>query len=160
MKTYIGLRFSANQLLCCVQLSATPWTTALQASLSIASSRVYSDLCPLSWWSHLTISSSVFPLLLLPSILPSIRIFSIESVLWSSGQSIAVSASISVLPMNIQDWGNHFRIDWMDPPAVQGTLKGLLQSHTSKASILWCSAFFIVQFFTSIHDYWENHTFD
>ena len=68
------------------------------------------------------------------------------SQFFASGvQSIAVSASISVLPMNIQDWGNHFRMDWMDPLAVQGTLKSLLQHHTSKASILWCSAFFIVQ---------------
>ena len=60
----------------------------------------------------------------------------------SGGQSIGVSASASVLPMNIQD---RFRIDWLDLLAVQGTLKSLLQHHSSKASILWCSAFFIVQ---------------
>ena len=74
------------------------------------------------------------PLLLLPSIFPSIRIFSNE-FFTSGGQSIGVSASASILPVNIQD----FRMDWM------GTLKSLLQHHSPKASILWCSAFFIVQ---------------
>ena len=73
-------------------------------------------------------------LLLLPSIFPNIKVFSNES---SGGQSIGVSASTSVLPMNTQDW--------LDLLAVQGTLKSLLQHHSSKASILWCSAFFTVQ---------------
>ena len=91
------------------------------------------------------------PFLLLPSIFPSIKVFSNESAFTSSGQSIGVSASASVLPMNIQDGFNLL--------AVQGTLKSLLQHHSSKASILQCSAFFIVQL-TSVHDYWKNHSFD
>ena len=68
------------------------------------------------------------------------------SQLFTSGaQSIGVSASKSVLPMNTQDWSISFRMDWLDLLAVQGTLKSLLQHHSSKASILWCLAFFIVQ---------------
>ena len=83
------------------------------------------------------------PLLLPHSIFLSIRVFSNESVLhirWPKG----VSASASVLPMNIQDWFP-LGMDWFDLLAVQGTLKSLLQHHSSKASILWCSAFFMVQ---------------
>ena len=96
------------------------------------------------------------PLLLLPSILPSI--FSNESVLcirrpeyWSFSFSISPSNEFSRLIS--------FRIDWLDLLAVQGTLTSLLQHHSSKASILWHSAFLIVQL-TSIHDYWKNHSFD
>ena len=84
------------------------------------------------------------PLLLLPSIFPSIRVFSKESVLhirWSKYWSF----SFSISPSN--EWSGliSFRIDWLDLLAVQGTLKSLLQHHSSKASILWCSAFFIVK---------------
>ena len=75
----------------------------------------------------------------------------------SGGQSIGVSASASVLPMNIQDIS--FRMDWLDLLAVQGTLKSLLQHHSSKASILQHSASFS-PILTSIHDYWKNHSFD
>ena len=83
------------------------------------------------------------PLLLQPSIFPSIRVFSYESVLTTGGQSIGVSASASVLPMNIQDW---FPLGWTGwISLLQGTLKSLFQHHSSKASILWCSAFYIVQ---------------
>ena len=77
-----------------------------------------------------------------PSIFPSIRVFPMSQFFTSGGQSSGVSASASVLPMNIQDW---FKIDWLDLLAVQGTLKSLLQHHSSKASILQRSAFFIVQ---------------
>ena len=83
-----------------------------------------------------------FPLLLLPSIFPSIRVFSNESVLHITYQSIGVLASASVLPMNTQGWIS-FRMDWLDLLAVQGTLKSLLQHHSSKASILRPSAFFM-----------------
>ena len=86
------------------------------------------------------------PLLLPPSIFPSIRVFSNESVLALRGQSIGVSASASVLPMNQSFPGLiSFRMDWLDLLAVQGTLKSLLQHHSSKVSLLQCSAFFIVQ---------------
>ena len=82
------------------------------------------------------------PLLLLPSIFPSIRSFPMSLFLASGGQNIGASASALVLPINIQDW---FPLGWLDLLAVQGTLKSLLQHHSSKASILWHSTFFIVQ---------------
>ena len=90
------------------------------------------------------------PLLLLPSIFPSIRVFSSDQFFISSGQSTGVSASASVIPMNIHiSVGSQFQIswksDWLDLLAVQGTLKSLLQHHSSKASILQHSAFFTVQ---------------
>ena len=84
------------------------------------------------------------PLLLLPSILPSIRVFSKKSVLhtrWSKYWSF----SFSISPSNEYSGLISFRMDWLDLLAVQGTLKSLLQHHTSKASILWCSTFFMVQ---------------
>ena len=84
--------------------------------------------------------------------------FPVSQFFASGGQSIGASASASVLLMNISGLIS-FRIDWFDLLAVQGTLKSLLQHHSSKASILWCSAFFMVQL-TSIYDYWKNHSFD
>ena len=107
--------------------------------------RVYSNSCPSSWSCHPTISSSLcHPLLLLPSIFPSIRVFSNESVLrirWPKYWSF----SFSISPSNEQPGLISFRMDLLDLLAVQGTLKSLLWHHNSKASILWCSAFFIVQ---------------
>ena len=82
------------------------------------------------------------PLLLLPSIFPSIRVFFQSQLFASSGQSIVASVSASDLPMNIQGW---FLFDWFDLFAVQGTLKSILQHKSSKAWTLWCSAFFMVQ---------------
>ena len=98
---------------------------------------VYSNSCLLSRWWHPTISSSVIPFSLLCSIFPSIRVFSNESVLHIRGPKYW-SFSFSISPSN--EW-----IQWMDLLTVQGTLKILLQHHSSKASILWCSAFSIVQ---------------
>ena len=98
------------------------------------------------------------PFLLLPSIFPSIRVFSSESVLqmrWPKYWSF----SFSVSPSNEYSLLISFRADWFDLPAVQGTLKSLLQHHSSKASILWRSTFFIVHL-TPIHDYWKSHSFD
>ena len=100
-----------------------------------------------------------WPLLLLPSIFPSIRVFSNESALrirWPKYWSFISNIS----PSNKQLGLISFRMDWLDLLAVQGTLKSLLQHHSSKASILRCSAFFIVQTLTSIHDYWKNHSLD
>ena len=97
------------------------------------------------------------PLLLLPSIFPSIRVFSNESVLvtrWPKYWSF----SFSISPYNEFLGLISFRIDWFDLLAVQGMLKSLLQRHSSKASILPCSAFFMVQL-NFVHDYWENHKF-
>ena len=122
----------------------TSWTAACQASLFITNSQsshklMSIELVMLS--KHLILCR---PLLLLPSILPSIRVFSNDSVLcirWPKYWSF----SFSIGPSNEYSGLIFFRIDWLDLLAVQGTLKSLLQHHSSKASILRCSAFFIVQ---------------
>ena len=104
----------------------------------------YSNSCPSGRWCQPTISSSVDPLLLPPSIFPTIRIFSNESFLpikWPKFWRF----SFSISPSNENSGQISFRMDWLDLLAVQGTFKSLLQHHSSKASILWCSAFFIVQ---------------
>ena len=136
-------QFVVVQSLSRVWLFATPRTAACQASLSLT----ISWNLPKFMFIESVIPSNhlmLFLPLLLPSILPSIRVFSSESVLHISGQSIGVSASASVLPVNIQNWIS-FRMDWLDLLAVQGTLKSLLQHYSLKASILQCSAFFMVQ---------------
>ena len=127
-----------------VQLFATPWTAARQASMSITNCQSLPK--PMSTKSvmlsnHLILSH---PLLLLPSILPSIRVFSNESALhirWPKYWSF----SFNISPSNEHPGQISFRIDWLDLLAVQGTLKSLLLHHSSKASILWHSAFFTVQ---------------
>ena len=132
------------QLLSHVQLFATPWTAARQASLCITNSRSLLKLMSIEsvmQSNHLIVCH---PLLLLPSIFPSIRLFSKESVLpikWPKYWSF----SFSISPSNEQSGLISFRMDWLDLFAVQGTLKSLLQHHSSKASILWLSAIFIVQ---------------
>ena len=98
------------------------------------------------------------PLLLLPPILPSIRVFSNESTLhmrWPKYWSF----SFSINPSNEHPGLISFRRDWLDLLAVQGILKSLLQHHSSKASIFWCSAFYRPTL-TSIHDHWKNHSLD
>ena len=97
------------------------------------------------------------PLLLLPSIFPGIRVFSNESVLPIRWQKYW-TFSFSISPSNEYSGLISFRMHWLDLLAVQGTLKSLLQHHSSKASILWCSAFFKSPTLASIHDYWKNHT--
>ena len=107
--------------------------------------RVYSNSCPLSQWCHSNHLILCCPLLLPPSIFPSSRVFSNESVLhirWPKYWSFSFSISPSNEYSGLISW----RTDWFDLFAVQGTLKSLLQHHSSKASILWCSTFFIVQF--------------
>ena len=123
--------------------SATPWIAARQASLSITNSQSSPKLMSI----ELVIPSShlilCHPLLLLPSIPPSIRVFSNELALpmrWPKYWSF----SFSISPSNEHPGLISFRMDWLDLLAVQGTLKSLLQHHSSKASILWCSAFFTV----------------
>ena len=122
----------------------TPWTTAHQASLSITNSQSLLKLMSIESVmssNHLTL---YHPLLLLPSIFPSIRVFSHESTLpirWPKYWSF----SFSISPSNEYSGLISFRMDWLDLLAVQGTLKSLLQHHSLKASILWCSAFFTVQ---------------
>ena len=98
------------------------------------------------------------PFLLLPSIFPSIRVF-LDSALRIRRPKYR-SFSFSINPSNEYSGLISFRMDWLDLLAVQGTLKSLLQHHSSKASIHQHSAFFIVQLSTSIHDYWKNHSLD
>ena len=140
----IQIQFSSVQSFSHVWLSATPWTAARQASLSITNSqsllkfRSFELEMPSN---HLILCH---PLLLLPSIFPSIRVFSNELVLyirWPKDWSF----SFSISPSNEYSGLISFRIDWFDLLAVQKTLKSCLQHHTSKASILWCPAFFMVQ---------------
>ena len=126
------------------QLFETPWTAERQASLSITNSR--SSPKPMSIESVIPSNHLILcrPLLLLPSIFPSIRVFSNESALhirWPKFWSF----SFRISPSNEYSGLISFRMDWLDLLAVQGTLKTLLQHHTSKASILRPSAFFIVQ---------------
>ena len=127
-----------------VWLFATPWTAARQASLSITNS--WSLLKLMSIESAMPSNHLIFchPLLLLPSIFPSIRIFSNDSVLWIRWPKYW-SFSFSINPSNEYLGLVSFRIDWFDLLAVQGTLKSLLYHHSLKASIIWCSAFFMVQ---------------
>ena len=143
--SYSLLQFSSVQLLSCVQLFVTPWTAAHQASLSITNSW---SLLKLKSIESVMLSSHLIlcrPLLLLLPIPPSIRVFSNESTLrtrWPKYWSF----SFSISPSNEYSGPISFRMDWLDLLAVQGTLKSLLQQHSSEASILQCSAFFIVQF--------------
>ena len=135
---------SSVQLLSHVWLFATPWTAACQASLSITISQ--SSLRLMSIESVMPSSHLILchALLLLPPIPPSIRVFSNKSTLcirwpkyWSFSFTIHPSSEYSGLIS--------FQIDWLDLLAVQGTLRSLLQHHSSKVSVLWCSAFFMVQ---------------
>ena len=135
---------SVAQLLSHASRFVNPWTAARQSSLSITNSWSLLTLMSIESvmpFNHLILS---VPLLLLPSITPSIRVFCNESVLrirwpnyWSFSNSISPSSEYSGMIS--------FRIDWLDLLAVQGTLKSLLQHHSSKASIIQCLVFFIVQ---------------
>ena len=136
------IKYIVLQLLSCVQLFAIPWTAAPQASLSFTLSQSLLKL--MSTESVMTSNHLILchPFLLLPSIFPSTRVFSNESVLhirWPKNWSFSFS------PSNEYSGLIFFRMDCFDPLAVQGTLKNLLQHHSSKASNLLCSAFFIVQ---------------
>ena len=149
-----SVQFSSVQSLSRVRLFATPWTTARQVSLSITKSRSL----PKPTSIELVMPSSRLilccPLLLLPPILPSIRVFSNKSVLHIRWPKYC-SFSFSISPSNEHPGLISFRMDWLDLLAVQGILKSLLQHHSSKASILWHSAFF-----TTIHDHLKNHSLD
>ena len=137
-----SVQFSSIQSLSHVQIFATPWTAACQASLSITNSQSLLKL--MSFESVMPSSHLILccPLLLLPSVFPSIRVFSNESALcirWPKYWSFSFS------PSNEHSGLISFRMGWLDLLSVQGTLKSLLQYYSSKASILWHSAFFIVQ---------------
>ena len=144
MSKHYPVQLSSAQSLSHVQLFATPWIAACQASLSITTSRSSLRLTSIELvmtFSHLILH---FPLFLLPPIPPSIRVFSNESTLrmrWPKYWSF----SFSISPSKEHPGLSSFRMDWLNLLAVQGTLKSLLQHHSSKASILQRSAFFTVQ---------------
>ena len=140
MKSRLSL--SSVQSLSCVQLFATPWITACQASLSITNSQSLPKL--LSIESVMPSNHLCHLLLLLPSIFPNIRVFSSESALhirWPKDWSFSFT---SVLPMNTQNWSPLGWTGWISLQSKRRS-KSLLQHHSSKASVLQCSAFFIVQ---------------
>ena len=148
---------SSVQCSCLVMCNfVTTWTAACQASLSITN---FWSLLKLMCIKLVMPSNHLIlccPLLLLPSIFPNIRVFSNESVLrirWPKYRSFSFSISSSNEYSRLISFG----IDWFDLLAVQGTLKSLLQHHSSKASAL---SFVYSPTFTSIHDYWKNHSFD
>ena len=136
--------FSSLQFLCRVRLFVTPWTAACQASLSITNSQSLPKLISIELVMPSNDLILCSPLFLLPSIFHSIRVFSNESALrirWPKYWSF----SFNISPSNEHPGLISFSMDWLDLLAVQGTLKSLLQHHSSKASILLSSAFFIVQ---------------
>ena len=144
VRLFWGEQTRVVQSLNCVQLFATPWTAAHQASLSVTNSQILLKLMTIESVmpsNHLILCH---PLLLPPSVFPSIRVFSNESVLhimWPKNWSFIFNIS----PSNEYSGLISFRIDWFDLLAVQGTPKSLLQHHSSKASILQHLVFFIVQ---------------
>ena len=152
-------QLSSVQSLSRVRLFVTPWTAARQASLSITNSRSLPKLMSIESVmpsNHLILCC---PLLLLPSIFPSIMVFSSESVLhirWPKDWSF----SFSISPSNEYSGLISFRMDWLDILAVQGTLKSVLQQHSSKPSVLPALWLLYGSTLTSIHDYWKNHSFD
>ena len=138
------LQFSSVQSFSRVRLFATPWIAARQASLSITNSRSSLKLMSIELLMPSSYLILYRPLLLLPRIPPSIRVFSNESTLhmrWPKYWSF----SFSIIPSKEHRGLISFRMDWLDLLAVQGTLKSLLQHCSSKASVLWHSAFFTVQ---------------
>ena len=157
--TFFGLLkflvFSSVPSLSHVRLFATPWIAACQASLSIINSQSSPKFMSIELVmpsSHLILCH---PLLLLPPMPPAFYNESTLRMKWPKYWSF----SFSISPPKEHPGLISFRMDWLDLLAVQGTLKSLLQHHSSKASILQCSAFFTVQL-TSIHDNWRNHSLD
>ena len=136
----------------------TPWTAALQASLSLPSPGTHSNSCPLSWWCHSTSSSSVIPFSSCLQSFPASGSFQMSQYFVSGSQSTGVSVSASVLPMNIQDW---FPLRWTGWISWQS--KGLSRDFSS--TTVWKHQFFGVlhslwSTITCILDYWRNHSFD
>ena len=149
--------FRSVQLLSHLQLFVTPWTAAYQAFLTITNSQSlfkFMSIKLVTPSNHLILCH---PLLLLPSIFPRIRVFPNELALcigWPKYWSFSISPSNEYAELI------SFRIDGFDLFAVQGTLKSVFKHHSSKASILWFSAFYYGPTLTFIHDYWKNHSFD
>ena len=155
----VSVQFSLFQSHSCVQLFATPWTAACQASLSFTYSRSLPKLKSIESVmpsNHLILCH---PLLLLPAIFPSIMVFSNESALpirWPKYWSF----SFSISPSNEHPGPISFRMDWLDLLVVQGTLKSLLPTPQFKRISSSVLSFLYSSILTSIHDYWKNHSLD
>ena len=156
MLSTCGAQFSSVKSLSHVQFFATLWTTALQASLSITNSQSSLKLMSIELVMPSKHHILCHPLFLLPSIFPIIRIFSSESVFcikWPNYWCF----SLSISPSNEYSGLIIFTIDLLDLLVVHGILKSILQHHSSKASIIWCSAFFMVQLtHPYMNDYWKK----
>ena len=155
---WIPISFGSVQMLSRIWLSANPWTAALQPPCPSPTPGVYANSCPLSWWYHPTISSSVVPLSSRLKSFPESGSFQMSQFFASGGQSTGVSASAPVLPMNIHDW---FPLGLAGLISLQskGLWKSFLQHHSSKGLTLRC-CFLYGPTLTSMHDYWKNHSFD
>ena len=153
-----SVQFSSVQSLSRVWCFATPWIAARQATLSITNSRSYPNPCPLSRWCHPTISSSVVPFSFYPQSFPALGSFQMRQLFTTGGQSVGVSASTSVLPVNTQDW------------SPLGGLVGSPCSPRDSQESSWTPQFKSINSLalsflhsltlTSIHDYWKNHSLD
>ena len=147
------------QLLSSVRLLGTPWTAACQASLSITP-RVYSNSCSLSWWCYPTISSSVIPFSSNLKSFPASGSFQMSQLFTSGGQSIGVSASTAVLPMNIQDW---FPLGWtpkgVGSPCSPRDFQEFSPTSQFKSINSLALSFLHSPTLTSIHDHRKNHSY-
>ena len=160
-KTEIGIlpnTISSVQFFSRVQRFATPWTAAHHPLCPSATPGVYSNSCPLSWWYHPVISSSVIPFSYSLQSFPASGSFQMSQFFTSGGQSIGVSASASVLPMSIQDW---YPLGWADWISLQSKCLSrdfaTPQFKIINSSVL---SFLYNSTLTSIHDYWKNRSFD
>ena len=142
------------QLLSRVRFFVTPWLPC-----PTPTPRACSNSCPSSQWCHPTISSSVIPFSSSLQSFPASESFPMSQFFVSSGQSIGVSASVSVLPINIQNWFPLGLIGWISLQS-KGLSKSLFQHHSSKASISSALSFLHSPTLTSIHDHWKNHSLD
>ena len=152
-------QFSSVQSLSLIWLFETPWVAARQAALCITNSQSLLNLMSIESVIPSNRLILCCPLLILPSIFPSVTVFSNVSGLcirWPEYWSF----SFSISSFNEYSGLISFRIDWLDLLVVQGTLKSLLQHHSSKASFVQCSAFFYGPTLIFLHDYWKNHSFD
>ena len=141
-----------------VHLFATPWTAARQVFLSTPTPGACSNSCPSSQWCHPTISSSVVPFSSCLQSFPASGSFPMSQFFTSGGQSIAVSASTSVIPMNIQDW---FPLGWTGWISLQSKgLSGVFSNTTVQKHQFLVLNFLYSPTLTSIHDHWKNHSFD
>ena len=138
----------------CLVVSDSLWPHGLQHARPPCPSptpRVYSNLCPLSWWCHPTISPSVLPFSSCPQSFPASGSFQMSQLFTSDGQRIGVSASSSVLPMNVQDW---FPLGWTGWISFQSKGFSRVFSNTTVINFLYSPTL------TSIHDHWKNHSLD